>query len=234
MSQRSSLKASSNIGKKIAKIPSRKKIDDKWRNEVAPTMPLIRRTIRRMTQNQKEMKNFDLASGPTGVTTTGNLVQLTYPAQGITDITRIGDTIQPVSFEFQGQLNAGDATNVTRLILFRWKPLFGTNTPTISNAVTGILQSVTVAPFASYQNDVVVDGKQAVILWDKYFDQSNATGTAVRSFKVKIKKNLASMQFASGSTTNSTNQICLLAISDSGVTPNPQLTYYSRLLFTDA
>lgn len=213
---------------------SRSKIDAKWRSQKEPTMPEIKKVIKRMVRAPVEGKFFDTQFSLTA-TTSGQIFQMTNVPQGDTDQTRDGDQLTPTSLECRGEWLGGDSTNTCRFIIFKWKPTINSFFPSVATSTNGILQSVGgFSPFAPYNHDIVVNGKNATILWDQYFDiQTNTATTINKHFNFTIRKGLSKMQFVSGGT-SSTNQLCGLIISDSAALPNPGFVASFRLNYTDA
>lgn len=191
------------------------------------------RTAQRVINNNLEKKYQDLAYN-INVDNTGSSIQdLTSINAGMADSSqRIGDKIRLLSLKFRLQLSAADSTNYFRIILFQWHPDNANTTP----IVTSILQNAT---YSSYYNHD--EGSQFSVFYDKQYaldTQGNATRVLDWTFRFNskspkmkwIKKNVK----YNGSTLQGSDHLYYLFISDSGTTPNPNISGSSRLVYTDA
>lgn len=232
MSQRASVK--STIQKKISKIPSRKKIDDQWRKQVAPTLPQVKVVVQRMISGQKEMKYNDVQASTTSDGATGNIVALTDIVQGQADTQRIGDTIQIKNIEYRFSWNASDAFNFGRLIMFRWKPFYGSTTPSVTkilqqlgSASTGVYSPLTHDQRDQFEVLLDVTTKGMTGVYEVPSQMFRGRWTGPKSAK-------SNTQYLAGSTTNVSNGIYILHCTDSLVVTHPGFNYYFRVNYQDA
>jgi len=66
-----------------------------------------------------ELKHYDTHVANGNTTWSGSIVSLVTPAQGITDVTRIGDKITLKSLQLKGHFNSAASTCWVRLIVVR-------------------------------------------------------------------------------------------------------------------
>jgi len=127
-------------------------------------------------------------------------------------------------------MTCGDASNVFRFIVFRWKPFFGSIAPT-PNLILQLVGSSNTF-HSPYNHD---NRDQFEVLLDRQFQtvlgESNNTINFLKTLKLAKTKPL---QWNAGSTTSVSNGLYFLLASDSGVLPNPTATFYFRVNFTDA
>lgn len=184
-----------------------------------------------------EMKYFDVSSQPAYFNpgTSDSLTCLTGAiAQGLTDITRIGDSILAkniaIKFNLFANMTAALHQTQTRLILFVWKENANINAPLISKIFT------TPAEFLSGFNKDYTD--QFVVLKDKVFcHNANISAATLQDVKhVKVYKNLDyHMRFIDGTAAGwSVNHVYLLLRSTGPTAANQGAAdVWSRLNYTD-
>jgi hypothetical protein len=216
----------------LKKPKSRSKINDEWRTQSQPTMPQVKATIRRMITNKQEIKFFDTLETAVAHTSGGNVIHLSNIPVGNSDSTRIGDSVLPQRLECRFNWLCGDATQYCRLIIFRWKPFFGSTSPSTSSILfSSVAANIIVSPFVHDQRDqfeVLLD-KTTIPLQSGVSGQINSN-TVIVNMKMARKP----IQWVTGSTTNMSNGIFALMVSDSAVVPNPTITSYFRLTYTDS
>lgn len=166
--------------------------------------------------------NDTLANGTT-FDYAGTMVTVNNPAQGSTDVTRIGDSIkcQNLMLRFLLTRGAGDSTG--RVIVF-WDDQNQISTGANLLEVTGTASSVL--------SPKLYDARfRSKVLYDKVFvmDQVNQS-TWDENVQIKIDQHT---QFNAGSTTINTGALKVLFISNITGANIPTVNYYSRLSFTD-
>lgn len=204
------------------------------------TKQQVRAMINSKINSAEETKYFDTILGATNIDSDGiTPFSLTDIPQGSTDTTRDGDTAKPTLLFYSVHLrynatstitNLSASNNVARLLIFRWKPFFGDVAPTATKILTysGTLTSA--------YGPLVHDGRnQFDVLVDEIVQLDGIANpqALLRGF-VKCTNNI---QWKAGSTTNQTNGLYVLLISDavpaSGVYVGLQDAIF-RVDFTDA
>lgn len=202
----------------------------------APLNNKQKKEVKQIVGIQQE-KKYTLAWDSLSPTTTPNLVgPLVIPIQGDTDTERSGDRIMIKSVEVRQKMACGDTTNMIRVIFFQWRPSVP---PTIAGQILQadpITASITV--LSVYSKDFYPDFK---ILYDKThrlagngtanYPATNITTNYEHFFLKRFNKQI---QYAAGGIVNSTNNIFLLIVSDSGALPNPTYSFDMRINYTDS
>lgn len=193
---------------------------------LAPRTRRAVQTVVKSTLNrQSEWKHFTQHFTDTA-STAGLIRDMSPVTQGDTDITRDGDALHASSLEWRGHCFSADANNIVRLIFFQWYPA---TTP----VVTDILNNVASGDVTSlYETDKAAQYK---ILMDRswaldVFQTGGALRTSFMRKKIRIPR--PKMQFLAGST-NGTNKVYMLLISDSGAVSHPGVRYTAKLNFRD-
>jgi hypothetical protein len=174
-----------------------------------------------------EHKSFDTGFG-SSVNTTGTLQKLSTIPQGDTDSTRDGDQAEVFGVDIiatMANASSGDATNVGRLVVFRWEQDDSSAAPA---SVADILQTASV--YAPYNRDNL-RAKKFIVLMDHVFVTS-LNGPSIEKLVEKSKTKFKLKFQGSGNTGNS--MIYAAMISDSGAIPDPIFSYQVRVWFTDA
>lgn len=155
-------------------------------------------------------------------------------AQGLTDVTRIGDSILAKDIQIKINLFSLMSTALhqtqTRMILIVWKENAAVNAPTVAKLFT------TPAEFLSGFNKDYTD--QFVVLKDKIFTHqaqiSAATNQDTKTLKI-YKKLDYHMRFQAGSAADWTLNHVYLILRNTAPTSTNQAScdFYSRLNYTD-
>lgn len=213
---------------KVRSINPRRKSRGSGKTGKIASVGQVRQMIKSTMHFEDELKYYVTSDTATGVGFSGTVSSLCTIPQGITDITRVGDSLNLEEIEFHYAWSYGDPTNACRLILFQWYPQ---STPAVVNVLYQG-PGTALAPYSPYNVDVE---SQYKILYDETIYVNNLSLPQVGTTKViKIKEGFKRrLDFVAGSTTGS-NQIYKLMISDSGAVPNPSLNSYSRVRYTDA
>lgn len=155
-------------------------------------------------------------------------------AQGVTDVTRIGNSIKAQDLQVRLAMNFTSSATVLglhcRMMLIVWKD----NAQLNPISAAKIFESAT--NLYSPLNKDYTD--QFVVIKDKFFSMNNASGAAqtVAFQTMKLFKKVDFHIFYDGATGGNatTNHIYLvLRSSATGIGTSLQATYYSRLNFTD-
>lgn len=183
----------------------------------------------------------------TPVASAGQFANLTAIPQGVTDITRTGDTLTVRNIHMRMQwtydsANTGDTPAFCRVVMYQWHPTVDTNVafPTIAT----ILQNgYSGAPdmTSHYSHDQRFNFH---VLWDESFILVPPGGfgatsevynsSLVRHFNHVLKKRLnRTVQYVAGSTTNASNQIILIALTNLAVS-RAAMAFSCLVEFTDS
>lgn len=154
---------------------------------------------------------------------------LNNPAQAITDVGRIGDSIKVQKIHIKGTV-AGSTTAGTlsnnRLILF-WDEQNQVAT------AADLLETVgsTYSPFSPKHYDKRF---RSNILYDQHFSLSTVPGSQAwfKNFEVSLPIGKHT-QFSAASTTINTGALKFLYITDVVTSNLPNITYYARCFYTD-
>jgi len=211
---------------------------------------LVQKMIKSSLASHEEIKYYVFGFTATSVLNTGFVVPITQVTQGIAHNQRLGDRIRPVSlslrFELVASANtllaAADQWNSVRIIVFRW---YDDSTPAfpVTNDIL-IAGTSTFRTLAPYNRS---ESPRYKILSDKVYKLENtpvwngaatlyeigpgSTRNVEMMFNGKIINHL--MEFENSAITGS-NQVFLLAVSDSSFTPHPQMSLDMELGFTDS
>lgn len=162
------------------------------------------------------------------VNTAGTLLHLTNISQGDTDVTRDGDMLRVNSIQITFSVNNADAYNILRFVVFQWKP--ASNGATTPPALGDIFLDTTNAVISPFNHD---SRQNYRILMDRRC-VTDSVQYPVKIVKMFItRKFYRNIQYSSGTTVASNNIYCW-AVSDSGVSAHPAVTYSGKTSFTDS
>lgn len=184
----------------------------------------VRKIAKSVIAKQSELKYFDTTVG-ISADVSGFLGCLSLVPQGDTDITRDGDQLYATSMQIRGYINAADATNQFRIIVFMYKPETSpTNDDILASATKGSVNYVN----APYHHD----GRSAfTVLSDRSYSLVLGQSNDRKAFKVNVKLN-KKLKYNAG-TTAGYNQIWYMCLSDSAAATHPGVSMTSRLRFRD-
>lgn len=187
-----------------------------------------KQTVLRLIANRKETKYFVSSRTGLGVSTASTIDPVSEIPQNDTDTGRNGDTIILKDYEFRYHITGADATNNIRIIVLQWKEQLGAGA---APAEADILQNIgSLATVSSYSHD---DAKRWKVLYDRVHATSlngpNALNRVVKRWKFGSKK----IQFEGG-TQQGQHKMYILAVSDSGASSHPQLSYTFKLRYYDS
>lgn len=196
-------------------------------NKKLATIPQVRSIVKRALRSNEEEK-YAIVHGSYSVSTTAGVYSLSNTSQGSSGGGHIGDECRLKSIEFRWDAIVADTTNFLRVILFVWKPnMTLTGTP----ADTDVLKTTT--PPNMITSCYEEDGEDMYrVLYDKVILLTTNGDNAIAVGKMYRKLNLK--QDYTTSSSNCSNNIFLLLISDSGAVSHPTFNFTSRIAFTDA
>lgn len=192
------------------------------RSKVATT-----KYVKRLIAKNEEIKYANVNNQISPSTTVG-IYTLANTTQGVGGGSHVGDECILKSLWLRYTMNVADISNFLRIIIFVWKPNMGYVAPSASS----ILKTTT-TPYnltSMYQED---GEDQYKILYDVTHCLSTQGGTPyVKSETIQRKLNLQ-QDYITGSS-NCSNNLYILLVSDSAVPTDPFITWSSRVGFTDA
>lgn len=192
--------------------------------------PLQRQQVKRLVDSGAETYQYDNSISPASVSTAATIqTGFSTPTQGVGDGQRTGDMIELKRFMLNYNIICADATNVVRVILFRWYENNSSNAPTAAQ----VLQAST--NFNSMINHDSIRERKLHVFYDKTH-RMTLVGTADVGANVSIgakalgRKNIA---FDNAAITGE-GLIYGLFISDSSGVSHPTIDWYCRLEYKDA
>lgn len=192
------------------------------KNSQLVTRAQVRTMLNSKLDDRIEDKYFIVTQASTNIDYSGVTTVLSNPAQGTTDLTRIGDAIRLKHITIRVGLAVGDAYNFVRVIVFKWIP-YTIPIPTSILFNTGTAQ----APLGALTHDFQPQYK---ILSDSCITLT--TNDSAKQFIISIPlKHTCS--FYNGGTTPQSG-IYIILISDSGAATHPTAQFVSKLDFEDA
>lgn len=200
---------------------------------------IARREAQKVVARAGEEKYVDTTATAGGVTYSGYLAEFTAPAGGATANTRVGDKITVKRIEFNYEVQGYDATNVMRVIVFKWNNDDGAYAPTVAGILDSGVVGGTNAPLAPYAWDNFKAG-DFEILYDQQHSLSwgapATAGAEVQTHRVKLwgrgLGSSADIQLNAGAITGK-GKYGVLVISDSSVSGHPKFAWHARLVFSD-
>jgi hypothetical protein len=204
----------------------------KGRSNQRPIPKHVKNYVNQRLIADLEKKYIDANLTSTSITATGSCGILVNIPQGVTQGTRVGDevTLDKILFNMNITAANSDVFSHVRTILFQWHPNINLGTPSVAD----ILETPT-NTFYSQLNFQWRD--QYTVLYDKVW---SFTGTATvptdKSDQIvytTVWPKRRAMKWILGSTSASSNTICLLYISDSAASPFPALQFSLRVEYLD-
>lgn len=203
----------------------------------------IRHMIDKAVAAVQEPK-YLLASGTNAFgSVTYTYSSLTDVPQGNTDVTRIGDFIQPRHIHLTINIVRNPATanvgEVLRIVVFQFLPQFSLQPPTSNVLWKNDPSTGNITPFSEWIKDA---SSSIRILYDSIHHPrvnvmtgltATTEGYKELSFHVSLDRAIKHIQYVNGSTTDATNKIFIGTCSNTNTTP-PSLTWRSQFTFWDA
>lgn len=185
--------------------------------------------VKRLIKADDEVKDFIASAVNSQATWSGTIINLTGVTQGNAITQRVGDKLMPTSLELRYIVGQSIVTSRIRVIVFRWTAKLAGN-PFVNYILAHNTSVLSV--LSPYQVPTRSDFN---ILYDRTYQLDANNYGKVKTVKLKLAKK--PVIYDSGSSTDSSNKICLLFISDidPAVPANqPVYTYYTRFYYTDA
>lgn len=203
-----------------------------------PLNPRQVKQVKKIVSKEEELKYFLAAQNGVAITSTAAIVPLSSIPQGISDTQRVGDALEYKNLEVRMFLSIGNPTNLVRIIFFQWFPT--ATTPIATNILlTGYTGSIDTT--STYSHDYRHDFKVLKDLFCPLIGNLTVpvlapavyTDTTIRVFHFHLRGFRKQVQFAGG-TTQGSNQLYVLQISDSPAAPRPVIALSTKLTFVDA
>lgn len=206
---------------------------------IPPEMIATKQFVKNAIAKDIETKYRDLSTAAQpylvalGNTTIINLCDIPQSAGNSTDITRIGDeiTLKSIDMRCSMLVSAADVSNSVRMIIFQWLPNI-----TMSGLPLGsrVISDTTVIPWLSnYVNDYQ---NQFIVLYDKIHTLVYPASNAQKNWRMRVPLRYAKkkLKYTGGSSTDGSNLIFVLLVSDSAAATHPSVFMQSRVHFDDA
>lgn len=209
--------------------------------------PAQARAVARMIDRELETKRISLHSNGT-IAVTGTLTLISNIAQGVTNITRVGEYVRlkrlllnwRVNAPSGGLFTAADNYNNVRIVVFRWKLSDAAVSPAIGNILEPTATDPTVALYNFDQAErfqVLYDKRVTVFNTAVYNGSGIDTRPGPDHSKVNEKPiyvglNNMPIEFE-GNTATGTGQIYLLMVSDSAFSPHPAVAVEAAIEYID-
>lgn len=233
-----------------------KAITNKWNTEydqyiarkMKPLNPREEQQVKRLIRKRQETKFFVLPTATYSQSTTAAVTGISAIPEGDTDNERNGDKLQWVkSIRLKYTIRTPSYQAMTqpaynvRVIVFQWKE---ESTPAPGDILlTGPSTVVDWLSFYSWDKKslyTILYDRTHVLSGNGFFDTtadintpSTTTSAITRSAVINIKKAKKDAQFLSGTVTG-INKFWVLTISDSTVSPHPNITMDTQVFFTDS
>lgn len=217
-----------------------KKKSKTLKKKVARLAAVVSKTVK------GEQRYYDYVLPDAGIDTSGYIHSLTLMGTGDINGSRDGTTVVPGWIEARLFLEGQEAAelNKVRIIFFQDKGSGALGTPLVADVLQPAdTYSTTIAPvFAPYNRE---NRKRFKILYDRVFSVANEQLTSGSGYslwhepspiiRISCKNCKPVTYIGSGSSTPGsvgTGHIYLMAISDSGTTPDPDLQGTVRFVYT--
>lgn len=180
--------------------------------------------VKSMVHQDDELKWVYNRSTITNVSTSTAYFNVTSQvAQGTTALTRVGSRIKAKYLKLRISTVVGDATNILRFIVFRWRPSTTVDVPQDSEIFDGGSTVVWLSTFLNYKPS------RFQILWDHVFLLDTYHMTKFLEKKILLNSDV---QYDIGQTSGQDHIYCAY-VSDSGAGPHPTIDFSSQFGFID-
>lgn len=169
-----------------------------------------------------EYKYFDVAENNVNVDYNGYLPGLCTPGQGDTDSQRDGDRLKMQNLTFRAQLKRNGADADIRVIILMDKQVKVASASDVLES-TGAAANATISP-KNYDKRY-----QTRILYDRRWQLSTDRPQIDITFTKQLNMHT---QFSAGTTTITSGKLMAIFISNINAS-TPQISYYSRVTYTD-
>lgn len=187
----------------------------------------VAKIVNKILAKRVEDKYHDIFGTYAPLSSAYSIQLLNGIGQGAGDFNRVGNEITNLYINTKFTIDFPDTTNRARLLIF-WDKQPNRGLPTTADLFT-----YTATPISSFLNP---DSKARFhVLKDKILT-GGSNGKPIRDVSWKI--NLRKKNTLYSGTTDQidsvmTNALYFMFFSDSGAVPNPQLTYMTRLVYSD-
>jgi len=188
----------------------------------------IQRPLVDRETNKDHLKYARMFQGILSITTSGDVVALSpIIPQGTSAVDRTGDSIRVKQLDCRFSITQGDTENVCRVLCIYLKGT-PTGAATISNFLeSGSGGSADVQSFYSaYQN-----GKSFEVLYDEVIVVGQQwQQVQYRSFTIPINRGI---EYFTSTNNSAAGEVYFIALSDSGIVPNPVFYMNIKAWFMD-
>lgn len=186
----------------------------------------VKKSVQRSIARTEELKFKDIYDNVAAVQSAALVAArpLVTSAQGAQDTQRIGDQIFITSVQINLQLSVS-ATQVMRLIVFKWKPLTTSYLPTLAD----ILNSPTNTAVGPVYMKRIDTQQEFTILYDKCYPMQVAN-VSNRLIRINLSKKLGKAQFDAG-TTDGLHKLYYFLLTD--VAASNTVSMYNRIRYKD-
>lgn len=202
---------------------------------IVPLQPKLNKTqeiqVRRLISKQAETKTWVKGALSQSASLVHVITSVTDISLGQTDNTRIGNHVHMKNLNGRVTILNADATNVIRVIIFKWKENDTFNVPTaaqvLANGPSG-------GPdvYSTYNRDS--PGNYTIIKDFFFVGNGNSAASNLiqkKEFKVKLS---GKTQFYSDVGTSGTNKYYIMYQSDSAAVNHPTVSYNLEFDYTDS
>lgn len=195
--------------------------------------PSVKKYVKRVIASDVETKQYQTAFGKVNSVETGDFYDLTNMAQGVTEITRLGDNIKLVGLDFNvlfEQTTGGDDS--IRCILFKWHG---------DTTTAGPLLNRVLSPATSADRNIIAPPSFSqpgnfTILWDKMWSTGLTGGSPTQiceQHRFRGKKWNFKVNFTNNQVTG-TQHLHLLVLSTVSSGADLQFSFNAVVHFEDA
>lgn len=200
---------------------------------IVPLQPKLNRAqaaqVTQMIKRSQELKSFTPGLNNNSIPLLGTISSLSNIPLGNTDNTRVGNHIHLNQLNFRSTILTADATNVVRVIIFKWKENDSFNPPNIAQI---LINGPSLVPdTVSHYNRETTEAYQ--ILRDVTITGMNNSDSLIQKLNFSIKLS-GKTQYYTDAGTAGLNKLYVLYLSDSAAVPNPTINWMAELLYTDS
>lgn len=196
----------------------------------------VTQVVRRELRKKTDWKYADTAQVAQNSNTTGTIASLlTNLVRGDAGLNNFeGNNIQPQAVFVKYYIHTSQVRNAVRVMIFQWHD-------SVTPVPAGILQSL-VAGLGPVAPTLITNKQYIKVLYDRSHQLAPTAGgdTTVigegvtEPVTVYIPgKKLRKVTYQSGANVVQTGNLYIMHISDDLLAPSPQVTYYSRVTFSD-
>ncbi len=182
--------------------------------------------VQKIINRGKEKKIIDTNFSAIDTDSLPVMTKLTWPAQGLTDTTRIGDKIELIGIRLQGHVQFQVLTGHVRLILFQWQA-----DDTVLPVVADILDASGLG--AEVDHYAWNNRNKYKILWDRSFGNHSGGVNFRTSISKYVKPTRKNIIFDNAAVTATKGSIFLLSMG-TGADGTDTFTMVARMYFRDS